>query len=223
MSGPAGPGASGAGPPPAPDMSNVDPGLQPVLIAMLYLFPGLALTVLMVRFWRKSVDHLLGGGMLCRSLTHSMVTLTPVQTTLSLLLHGYWPRPIVSLRICVRYLRLCHRGKLTGCIVVKQMYTGYRQEDVPFYAIDMISAFKASTSATPHHFTSTNCITATIRTQYRVQPVYLSRQSVVLVESVQAPFAQPLDQAHNHRPPDSEWRLHGRHNHRLCGAMSTRS
>jgi hypothetical protein len=50
------------GPMPAPDMSGVDPGLQPTLIALLYLFPGLALAVLLVRFWRKSVDHLLGGG-----------------------------------------------------------------------------------------------------------------------------------------------------------------
>lgn len=56
----AGPGA--AGPMPMPDMSNVDPGLQPTLIALMYLFPGLALAVLLVRFWRKSVDHLLGGG-----------------------------------------------------------------------------------------------------------------------------------------------------------------
>lgn len=71
MSGPAGPGT---GTPPVPDMSNIDPGLQPTLIAMLYLFPGLALIVLMVRFWRKSVDHLLGGGMLCRSSTHCMLT-----------------------------------------------------------------------------------------------------------------------------------------------------
>ena len=55
----------GAGPLPAPDMSNVDPGLQPTLIALLYLFPGLALFVLMVRFWRKYVDRLLGGGELC--------------------------------------------------------------------------------------------------------------------------------------------------------------
>ncbi|KAI4934188.1 hypothetical protein J4E85_002044 [Alternaria conjuncta] len=46
---------------PAPDMSGVDPGLQPTLIALLYLFPGLALAVLMVRFWRKWQDHILGG------------------------------------------------------------------------------------------------------------------------------------------------------------------
>ncbi|KAF2133475.1 hypothetical protein P153DRAFT_420346 [Dothidotthia symphoricarpi CBS 119687] len=48
------------GMPPA-DMSNVDPGLQPVLIALLYLFPFLALAVLVVRFWRKWTDKLLGG------------------------------------------------------------------------------------------------------------------------------------------------------------------
>ena len=30
---------------------------------MLYLFPGLALVVLLVRFWRKWVDNILGGGM----------------------------------------------------------------------------------------------------------------------------------------------------------------
>lgn len=48
---------------PGPDMSGVDPGLQPTLIALLYLFPGLALAVLMVRFWRKWQDHILGGGM----------------------------------------------------------------------------------------------------------------------------------------------------------------
>jgi hypothetical protein len=48
---------------PAPDMSGVDSGLQPTLIAMLYLFPGLALVVLLVRFWRKWVDNILGGGM----------------------------------------------------------------------------------------------------------------------------------------------------------------
>jgi hypothetical protein len=65
---------AGAGPPPMKDMSNVDPGLQPTLIALLYLFPGLALLVLLVRFWRKSVDHLLGGGMFRRSPTNSTVT-----------------------------------------------------------------------------------------------------------------------------------------------------
>jgi hypothetical protein len=48
---------------PAPDMSGVDPGLQPTLIAMLYSFPGLALVVLLVRFWRKWIDNILGGGM----------------------------------------------------------------------------------------------------------------------------------------------------------------
>lgn len=47
---------------PAPDMSGVDPGLQPTLITLLYLFPGLALAVLLVRFWRKWKDNLLGGG-----------------------------------------------------------------------------------------------------------------------------------------------------------------
>jgi hypothetical protein len=47
---------------PAPDMSGVDPGLQPTLIALLYLFPALALAVLLVRFWRKWVDGILGGG-----------------------------------------------------------------------------------------------------------------------------------------------------------------
>ena len=52
-----------SGPPmPAPDMSGVDPGLQPTLLALLYLFPALALAVLLVRFWRKWKDHLLGGG-----------------------------------------------------------------------------------------------------------------------------------------------------------------
>jgi hypothetical protein len=65
---------AGAGPPPAPDMSHVDPGLQPLLITLLYLFPGLALLVLLVRFWRKSVDRLLGGGGFCRSQIHCMVT-----------------------------------------------------------------------------------------------------------------------------------------------------
>lgn len=45
-----------------PDMSNVDPGLQPTLIALLYLFPGLALAVLIVRFWKRHRDHNLGGG-----------------------------------------------------------------------------------------------------------------------------------------------------------------
>ena len=50
---------------PPPDMSKVDPGLQPTLIALLYLFPGLALAVLIVRFWRKWKDHLLGGGERC--------------------------------------------------------------------------------------------------------------------------------------------------------------
>jgi hypothetical protein len=47
---------------PAPDMSGVDPGLQPALITLLYLFPALALAVLLVRFWRKYVDGILGGG-----------------------------------------------------------------------------------------------------------------------------------------------------------------
>jgi hypothetical protein len=51
------------GPPPGPpDMSNVDPGLQPTLIALLYLFPSLALAVLIVRFWKKQSDRILGGG-----------------------------------------------------------------------------------------------------------------------------------------------------------------
>jgi hypothetical protein len=51
-----------AGSIPAPDMSHVDPGLQPLLITLLYLFPGFALLVLIIWFWRKSVDRLLGGG-----------------------------------------------------------------------------------------------------------------------------------------------------------------
>ncbi|KAH7398496.1 hypothetical protein BKA66DRAFT_556670 [Pyrenochaeta sp. MPI-SDFR-AT-0127] len=72
---------------PAPDMSGVDPGLQPTLITLLYLFPGLALAVLLVRFWRKWKDNLLGG-------------------------------------------------------VTKELYTGYRQADIPSYAIDWIYAFK---------------------------------------------------------------------------------
>jgi hypothetical protein len=45
-----------------PDMSGVDPGLQPALIALLYLCPGLALSVLLVRFWCKFKDELLGWG-----------------------------------------------------------------------------------------------------------------------------------------------------------------
>lgn len=53
-----------SGPPmPAPDMSSVDPGLQPLLITLLYLFPGLALSVLCVRLWKKWKEHNLGGGM----------------------------------------------------------------------------------------------------------------------------------------------------------------
>ena len=48
---------------PPPDMSNVDPGLQPALITLLYLFPGLALAVLLIRFWKKYVDRIFGGGM----------------------------------------------------------------------------------------------------------------------------------------------------------------
>ncbi|KAF1846542.1 uncharacterized protein K460DRAFT_367295 [Cucurbitaria berberidis CBS 394.84] len=47
--------------PAKPDMSGVDPGLQPALVALLYLFPAIALAVLLVRFWRKWKDHLLGG------------------------------------------------------------------------------------------------------------------------------------------------------------------
>lgn len=61
-----GPGAMPAMPP--PDMSNVDPGLQPALITLLYLWPGLALAILVVRFWRKWKDNLLGGGEKCSSL-----------------------------------------------------------------------------------------------------------------------------------------------------------
>ena len=45
-----------------PDISTLDPGLQPALIALIYLFPGLALLVLIVRFWRKWSEKLLGGG-----------------------------------------------------------------------------------------------------------------------------------------------------------------
>lgn len=52
-----------SGPPlPASDMSGVDPGLQPTLIALLYLFPGLALAVLCVRLWKKWRENILGGG-----------------------------------------------------------------------------------------------------------------------------------------------------------------
>jgi hypothetical protein len=47
---------------PVPDTSIVNPGLQPLLITLLYLFPGLALLVLIIRFWKKSIDCLLGGG-----------------------------------------------------------------------------------------------------------------------------------------------------------------
>ncbi|KAH5372447.1 hypothetical protein HBI49_062290 [Parastagonospora nodorum] len=99
---------AGAGPPPVPDMSHVDPGLQPTLIALLYLFPGLALLVLLVRFWRKSVDHLLGGD-------DAIIALAWILST---------GNSVITHLFC------------------KTMYTGYRQEDVPFNAIDMIHAFK---------------------------------------------------------------------------------
>jgi hypothetical protein len=48
--------------PPPVGMSPVDPGLQPILIALLFGFPALALIVLIVRFWRKASEKRLGGG-----------------------------------------------------------------------------------------------------------------------------------------------------------------
>jgi hypothetical protein len=51
----------GSSPPPV-DMSHVDPGLQPILIALLFGFPAAALIVLIVRFWRKASEKRLGGG-----------------------------------------------------------------------------------------------------------------------------------------------------------------
>ncbi|KAF2728888.1 hypothetical protein EJ04DRAFT_538163 [Polyplosphaeria fusca] len=36
-------------------------GLQPALIALLYLFPALALGIIIVRLWRKQIDRTLGG------------------------------------------------------------------------------------------------------------------------------------------------------------------
>jgi hypothetical protein len=47
---------------PPVDVSRIDPGLQPVLIALLYGFPGLALIVLLVRFWRRKIEKQLGVG-----------------------------------------------------------------------------------------------------------------------------------------------------------------
>ncbi|KAL5117904.1 hypothetical protein ACEQ8H_004223 [Pleosporales sp. CAS-2024a] len=96
----------GAGRAPMPDMSHVDPGLQPTLIALLYLFPALALSVLLVRFWRKWVDHLLD-----------------------------------DLVIAVAWILSTANSVITH-LFCKVMFTGYRQADVPFYAIDMVHAFK---------------------------------------------------------------------------------
>lgn len=101
------------------------------------------------------------------------------------------------------------------------MYTGYRQEDVPFHAIDMIHAFKVSTRARTFASPITYWNTATIRTEHRVQPMYLSSQGLVSLESVQAPVAQPLDQAYDRRSPDPQWCLHGRHNNRLSDSVSS--
>ena len=103
---------------------------------------------------------------------------------------------------------------LTTGIVCKAMYTGYRAEDVPGYAIDFIYAFKVSSVTLIFH-SSSNMSTVTIRTQYCLQPLHLSRQNLLLMESVQAPLAQPLDQAHNHRPPGAQCGVHGRYNHYL--------
>ncbi|KAI8942620.1 hypothetical protein NX059_000673 [Plenodomus lindquistii] len=93
-------------------MSGVDPGLQPTLITLLYLFPGLALAVLFVRFWRKWKDNLLGGD-------DAVILLAWI--------------------LCLGNSIITH---LCKDIVTKAMYTGYRQEDIPPYAIDFVYAFK---------------------------------------------------------------------------------
>lgn len=41
---------------------NPSKGLQPLLIALLYLFPGLAGLIVAVRIVKKRVDRTLGGG-----------------------------------------------------------------------------------------------------------------------------------------------------------------
>jgi hypothetical protein len=48
--------------PPPVDLTQVDPGLQPLLIGLLFGFPAAALIVLIVRFWRKASEKRLGGG-----------------------------------------------------------------------------------------------------------------------------------------------------------------
>lgn len=42
---------------------NPSKGLQPLLITLLYLFPGIAGLIVAVRIVRKRVDRALGGGM----------------------------------------------------------------------------------------------------------------------------------------------------------------
>ena len=141
-----------AGPMPAPDMSNVDPGLQPTLIALLYLFPALALAVLTVRFWKKYVDHILGGGKTRRSSTNRMVTDARADDVLIAIAWMLSLANSIITHYCKNYRSLADDHQVTKCAVVKAMYTGYRTEDVPYDAIDMKHAFKVSTDVPPARY-----------------------------------------------------------------------
>lgn len=52
---------------------NPSKGLQPVVITLLYLFPGLAGLIVLVRIIKKRVDRTFGGGNRYADLTLTMV------------------------------------------------------------------------------------------------------------------------------------------------------
>jgi hypothetical protein len=129
---------------PAPDMSDVDPGLQPALIALLYLFPALALAVLLVRFWRKYVDGILGGGEIIFDLM--LVQSADRYCTDDVLIAIAWIFTLVNsvfVHLCkfsvLRYRSTARSNDHVVCVAV---YTGYHEKDIPGYAIDFPHAFK---------------------------------------------------------------------------------
>jgi hypothetical protein len=196
---------------PAPDMSGVDPGLQPALIALLYLFPALALAVLLVRFWRKYVDGILGGGeilcdlMLVQSADRNCIddVLIAIAWVLTLL-------NSVFVHLC-KFSVLSYRSTAISNdpIVCVAVYTGYHEKDIPGYAIDFPRAFKVGKDPWESRICITDAWhTVSIRFECRIHPMRRLRQGVLLVESIQASIAQPMDQEIHYRSSS-----HQRHPH----------
>ncbi|PGH15054.1 hypothetical protein AJ80_05679 [Polytolypa hystricis UAMH7299] len=95
-----------------------DPGKQPALIAITFLFPACSLMVVIVRFWRRIVERTFAGEdiVLGVAMVSNPVSLNPISS-------GY------SREKCLKCLLIAYCG--VDYTLIKLNYIGYRDEDVP--------------------------------------------------------------------------------------------